>query len=274
MPRAGEARRKVHTTMAGSSTVLTVEHGAVRELRLNRPPVNALSGELIVTLRQAVQAAGHDGPRALILSGAPGRFSGGLDLPLLLGLDRPAIAEVWKELYGLMKALATSPIPIVAALNGHAPAGGTVLALFCDWRIMAQGDYKLGLNEVQVGLPLPPVLLAGLRRLVGPRNAERLAVSGALLSPQEALGFGLVDEIAPMEQVIERARGWCEQLLSLPSEAMTATRREARADLIALFQADLEPELQKVAAVWWSPATQSALRAVVERLGKKKSQAQ
>ena len=95
---------------------------------------------------------------------------------MLLGLDRAAIAALWRDFYALLGAIAASPIPIVAAITGHAPAGGTVLALFCDWRIMAEGDYKIGLNEVQVGIPLPPVILAGLRRLVGPRQAERLVV--------------------------------------------------------------------------------------------------
>jgi enoyl-CoA hydratase/carnithine racemase len=249
--------------------IQTIEHGALRELRLDRPPVNALSGELIVALRKAIQAAPGDGARAVILSGAPGRFSGGLDVPLLLGLDRAAMASLWREFYALLGAIAAAPIPIVAAITGHAPAGGTVLALFCDWRIMAEGDYKIGLNEVQVGIPLPPVILAGLRRLIGPRQAERLAVSGGLFSPQEALGVGLVDELAAPERVVDRAAEWCQHLLALPAEAMTLTRREARADLVALFAADLEPELQRVIASWWSPETQGTLRALVERLRKK-----
>src|SRR5258708_276928 len=133
--------------------IQTIEHGAVRELRLDRPPVNALSPELIVALRQAIQAAPGEGPGALILSGAPGRFSGGLDVPLLLTLDRPAMAALWRDFYALLGAIAASPIPIAAAITGPAPAGGTVLALFCDWRVMAEGDYKIGFNEVQVGLP-------------------------------------------------------------------------------------------------------------------------
>jgi 3,2-trans-enoyl-CoA isomerase len=247
----------------------TIEHGPVRELRLNRPPVNALSGELIVALKQAIQSAPADGVRALVLSGTPGRFSGGLDVPLLLGLDRAAMAVLWRDFYGLLHAIAASPIPIVAAITGHAPAGGTVLALFCDWRVMALGDYKLGLNEVQVGIPLPPVIMGGLRRLVGPRSAEHLSVSGALISSQEAHEVGLVDELAPPEQVVDRALQRCQRLLALPGEAMLATRREARADLVALFEADLERELKRVIEAWWHPTTQNTLRALVERLGKK-----
>lgn len=249
--------------------LLILTHGPIRELRLNRPPANALSAELITALRQAVETAPNDGIRALVLSGTPGRFSGGLDVPLLLTYDRPQMAALWKDFYGLWQALACSPIPIAVAISGHAPAGGTVLPLFCDWRVMADGPFKMGLNEVQVGLPLPPVILAALRRLIGPRRAEQLAVRGSLISPQEALAAGLIDEIAPPEQVIDRALQWCESLLALPAEAMTITRRQARADLIAYFDQNVEPEIEKATASWWAPETQNAMRALVERLGKK-----
>jgi enoyl-CoA hydratase/carnithine racemase len=249
--------------------IQTIEHGAVRELRLHRPPVNALSPELIVALRLAIQAAPGGGARALVLSGAPGRFSGGFDVPLLLGLDRVAMATLWRDFYALLGAIAASPIPIAAAITGHAPAGGTVLALFCDYRIMADGDYKIGLNEVQVGIPVPPVILAGLRRLVGLRLGERLAVSGALFAPREALGVGLVDELVALERVVQCAVDWCQRLLALPPDAVTDTRRLARADLAAIFEADLEPELERVIAGWWSLETQRTLRALAERLGKK-----
>ena len=245
------------------------DHGYVRELRLNRPPANALSPELILALREAIEAAPQKGSRALILSGSPGRFSGGLDVPLLLGCDQAAIAMLWREFYALLKAMAVSPIPIAAAITGHAPAGGTVLPLFCDVRFMADGDFKIGLNEVQVAIPLPPVILTALRRVVGARQAERLAVSGALISPSEALAAGLIDELAPADKVIERALAWCRTLLALPPDAMAATRREARADLVTYFERNLEPELQAVTANWWAPETQNTLRALSAKLGKK-----
>src|ERR1700758_4660229 len=209
--------------------ILTFEHGAIRELRLNRPPVNALSPELIAALLQAVEVAPREDKRALVLSGSPGIFSAGLDVPVLLKLDRPAMVAVWRDFYALMNALASSPIPIAAAITGHAPAGGTVLALFFDWRVAAEGDFKIGLSEVQVGLPLPPVILSALQRLVGPRQAERLAVTGLLMSPAEAAVLGLVDEVAPAEQVMDRAVKWCQDVVALPRAAMDLTRRQARA---------------------------------------------
>jgi enoyl-CoA hydratase/carnithine racemase len=250
--------------------ILTTDHGAVRELRLDRPPANAFSPELIVALKQAVEAAPQEGARALVLSGAPGRFSGGLDVPLLLRLDRAAIAALWGDFYGLLRGLALSPIPIAAAIAGHATAGGTVLPLFCDYRVAAQGDWKLGLNEVQVGLPLPPVIFAGLKRLVGVHQAERLAVGGLLISPDEAARIGLVDEVVPLDQVVSRALEWSRSLLALPVDAMAVTRRRARADLFEIFAKPLDSERDEAVANWWSAEAQTTLRVLVQRLAAKK----
>jgi 3,2-trans-enoyl-CoA isomerase len=251
--------------------IQTIDHGAVRELRLARPPANALSPELIVALTRAVASAAPDGARALVLSGSPGRFSAGLDVPLLLTLDRPAIAALWRDLYELLRALALSSIPIAAAITGHAAAGGTVLPIFCDFRVAAQGDWKLGVNEVQVGLPLPPVIFAGLRRLLGAHQAERLAVGGLLISPHEAARIGLVDEVIPVDQVVSRAVEWSRGLLTLPVDAMAATRRRARADLSELFAGSFDLELEQVAADWWSAEAQTTLKVLVQRLAKKKA---
>ncbi len=250
--------------------ILTIDHGAIRELRLNRPPVNALSPELISALRQAILASPSQGARALILSGSPGRFSGGLDIPSLMALDRPTMDSVWRDFYGLLGAIAQSPIPIATAITGHAPAGGTVLSIFCDWRVMAQGDFRIGLNEVQVGIQMPPLILKALRRLIGPREAEHMAVAGTLVTVQEARRIGLVDDVADPEQVVNRALEWCERLLALPPEAMLGTRRDARADLCALFDQETEAELREITTMWWRAETQSTLRALAEKLGKKK----
>jgi len=250
--------------------IVTTEHGAVRELRLDRPPVNALSTELIIALTRAVDSAPRDGVRALVLSGAPGRFSAGLDVPLLLTLDRPAMADLWRALYDLLRALACSTIPIAAAITGHAPAGGTVLPLFCDRRIMARGDWKIGVNEVQVGIPLPPVIVLALKRQVGARHAETLGVGGALMSPLEAEKIGLVDEIMDPESVVPRAIEWCNGLLAVPPHAMSVTREKSRADLVALFDR-VESEIDETIQSWWSEETQGTLRSLVERLAKKKA---
>jgi 3,2-trans-enoyl-CoA isomerase len=250
--------------------ITTIEHGPIRELRLDRPPANALSPELITALREAVSAAPEAGARAIVLSGAPGMFSAGLDVPLLLTLERDTLREVWRSFYAMMHSLAASPIPLVAAVTGHSPAGGAVISLYCDLRVMTEGDFKIGLNEVPVGIPLPPVILAVLRRVVGDRQAEKLAVSGALLPAAEALRIGLVDELAPPDQAIPRAVEHCQRLLALPPRAMAETRRVARAGLVRLLDEAGEEEVELVLRHWFSGETQSTLRALVEKMAAKR----
>ncbi|HJU27422.1 MAG TPA: enoyl-CoA hydratase/isomerase family protein [Rhodanobacteraceae bacterium] len=246
------------------------EHG-IRELRLARPPVNALNPELVRALRDAVQAAPREGAVALIVSGSSGIFSAGLDVPFLLTLDREGMRGFWSDFLGMCAALARSPIPIVAAITGHSPAGGAVIALFCDFRVMAHGTYRIGLNEVQVGLTIPDVIRVALGRLLGAYRAERLLVSGAMLESEAALRAGMVDELADVDHVVTRARGWLEDLLKLPRRAMLSTRELARADLSALFADPANLPLETLLEMWFAPEAQDTLRAMVERLKAKKA---
>lgn len=250
--------------------IVTTDHGEVRELRLDRPPANALVPELLATLRDALVRAPEEGARAVILSGRQGMFSGGLDIPHLLTLDRAAIDDLWKTFYGLIHALAASPIPVGAAITGHSPAGGAVISLYCDHRVMAEGDFKIGLIEVQVGLPMPPVILEALVRQVGPHAAERHAVGAQLISASEALRIGLVDELVPVDQVVERTLAWANGLLALPPVALARTRQAARADLVRLVESHMQGETDLLLEDWYSEETQATMRAVAERLAKRK----
>jgi enoyl-CoA hydratase/carnithine racemase len=245
-----------------------IDHGPIRELRLARPPVNALDPGLIAALRGALAAAVSEGREAIVLSGAPRLFSAGLDVPALLKLDRAAIGALWADFFGLMRDLATCPVPVAAALTGHSPAGGTVLALFTDRRVLAQGPFLMGLNEVQVGLPVPRVLLRALTFAVGERQAARLAVGGVLLGPDEALSVGLVDEVAPVDEVVPRALAWARELSSRPRAAMLGTRALAREALGDAFQGFGPDDIQRLVERWFSPETQAALTALVSRLKK------
>ncbi len=239
-------------------------HG-IRELRLARPPVNALDAGLIRALREAITAAPAQGAQALLISGSPGMFSAGLDVPALLALDAPALQRCFEDFFGMAAALAQSPIPIAAAVTGHSPAGGAVIALFCDYRVMAQGPFKIGLNEVQVGLTVPAVIRDALARLLGSYRAERLLVSGAMLESDAALRVGMVDELADVDQVPQRARLWLQALLALPRQAMLETRAVARADLIAATQREHLP-IAQFGAVWQRAETQATLHALVAKL--------
>ena len=250
----------------------SIEHEhAILELRLARPPVNALNPELIAALKPAIEQAPKNGAQALLISGSPGLFSAGLDIPVLLQLDRDAMRAFWKDFFGLCGALARAPIPVAAAVTGHSPAGGAVLAIFCDYRVMARGEYKIGLNEVQVGLTVPDCIQAALRRLVGTYRAERLLVAGTMLGADDARAVGMVDELTDVDHVVTRTLAWLQSLLQLPQQAMLATRASARADLAQLFR---DPALLPVEAFldgWFAPEAQATLHALVERLSNKKT---
>ena len=240
--------------------------GGIRELRLARPPVNALNPELVATLLEAVRSAQDDGTEALVLSGREGLFSAGLDLPELLTLDADGMRAFWGDLFGLLEALARSSIPVASAITGHSPAGGTVLALFTDYRVQAEGDFKLGLNEVEVGLVVPPVIHRALARLIGPYPAERHLVAGQMISAAEADDLGLVDERVPADKVVERALDWCRFHLALPRHSMQATRALCRADLCALFDDPMALDIEGFVEGWFSDPTQATLTRIVDKL--------
>lgn len=244
------------------------DHGPIRELRLARPPANALNPELIERLNAEIDAAVAAGARALVISGRPGMFTAGLDVPELLRLDRRQMLDCWSLFFGAQARIAAAPIPIAAAITGHSPAGGAVLALYCDYRVMAQGAYRIGLNEVQVGLTPGPIICAALRRLVGARHAERLAGAGLLLSPDEALAVGLVDRVVPEGEVVPAALAWARALIELPPGAVAVTRATTRADLVALVSHLRREDYEGMNEVWFSEETQRTLRALVERLKK------
>jgi enoyl-CoA hydratase/carnithine racemase len=249
--------------------IRTQEHGPVRELRLDRPPANALTPELLQELCAAVDAAEAEGVRGLVLSGSPGMFTGGLDVPYLLGLDRDRLRQAVAVLFDLVQTLVASPVPVAAAITGHSPAAGAVLALCCDRRIMADGEHVIGVNEVKVGLPMPEVVLALLARQVGARHAEEMTVTGRLLSPAEALAIGLVDEVVPLEQVVERAVAWLRDLAATPAYAVRTTRQAARRDLVASTRRLAAIDARRFPEEWFRPEVQAGLNAMVAALAAK-----
>lgn len=246
-----------------------IEHGKVRELKLARPPANALSPELLAELQSQVASAPADGVGALVLSGAEGLFTGGLDVPLLLKLDRDELVQGLENFFGAMAALAASELPVAVAITGHSPAGGAVLALFCDWRVMAEGPYVIGLNEVRVGIPVPLIVAEALARVVGRRHAEALCQTGRLLTPTEALEIGLVDQIAPVEAVVPAAVEWCAELTKLPPHALSATRQTVRRDLIDIVDRSRSLDVDALAREWFRPEVQGPLKKLAEQLTNK-----
>jgi enoyl-CoA hydratase/carnithine racemase len=240
-----------------------VDHADIRELRLARPPVNALNAELLRALTDAVKNAAGSG--ALIITGQPGLFSAGLDVRGLLALNRDGITNVFLELWRVQHALAHSPVPVIFGITGHCPAGGTVMAVHGDYRVMAQGDFRLGLNEVQVGLFPGGVIHGAFRRLTG-GHAAQLLTRGALVDPATALRVGLADELCEAGQVPARALEVAREFCALPRDAMLKTRALVRKDLVEMFgdpgQAQMrEREFAAMGAeAWFAPGTQDLLK--------------
>ncbi len=244
------------------------QHGSIHEIRMARPPVNALNDTLLGQLVEAIEAAPGKGARGIVLAGGEKVFSGGLDVPYLMGLDRDGLGACWSRFFAAARALARSPIPVVAAIAGHNPAGGCVLALCCDYRIMARGPFRIGLNETQVGLAVPDAIQYLMRRVVGAHRTERLVVSGAMVESEQALAMGLVDELTDAGEVGVRAVRWLEELLALPSSPMLATRAIARADVIAALDGFSEASLDAFLDGWYCADSQAALQVLLARLKK------
>jgi 3,2-trans-enoyl-CoA isomerase len=234
----------------------TPEAGRIRIVKLVRRLIDAVSR--------------GSGESAIVITGQPGLFSGGLDVPGLLALDREGISALFVDLWRVQHAVATSAVPVVFAITGHCPAGGTVLAIHGDYRVMAKGEFKLGLNETQVGLFPGPLIYGAFKRLVG-GHAAQLVTRGALIDPATALRVGLVDELCDAAQVTARALEVAREYCKLPREPMLRTRALARRDLVELFgnpgQAQLqEREFAAVGAdMWFVPATQTHLKSIFKK---------
>ena len=176
-----------------------IPHGTIHEIKLARPPVNALNYDLLDALVTAITQAPGNGARAIVISGNQKVFSGGLDVPYLLNCSSAELKACWSRFFDAARALAKSPIPVAAAISGHNPAGGCVLALCCDYRVMAEGPFRIGLNETQVGLAVPEAIQYLMRRIVGAHRAERLIVAGAMIESAQAHTLGIIDELGVLD---------------------------------------------------------------------------
>ena len=143
---------------------------------------------------------------------------------------------------------------------------GCVLALVCDWRVLARGSFGIGLNEVQVGVRVPLPILAAAEHVVGRRQAERMCTTAVVMEGEEALRIGLVDELVEPDEVVPRAIAWAEGQLALPPDTLRRTRELVRRDLLATFDRMEETELEWFLDEWFGDEAQGALRALVERL--------
>jgi Delta3-Delta2-enoyl-CoA isomerase len=241
-------------------------HERIREIQMDRAPVNALNGELVARLTQSIRESTGECD-AIVLSGRENLFSAGLDVPELARLDRRGMTDFWTSYVTLLRTVALLPVPVAAAITGHSPAGGAVVCLMCDYRVMNRGDFRIGLNETAVGLIIPPVLHNAMARLTGHRIAEHMLVAGSLIDPEEAFRVGLVDALETgTEATIKNAVNWCRNLLSLPRHSMLGNRAHARAQFEPDFAAYADKGIAAFVDNWFRDETQEILQALVAKL--------
>jgi enoyl-CoA hydratase len=211
------------TTQRDSVTVLTIDDGKA----------NALSAELISAIGSAVDTAASDGTTALVIAGRAGMFSGGFDLNVMRSGDATAMVGLVADGGDLVRKVFGSPIPVVGACTGHAVAAGALLLLGCDVRVGADGPYRIGLNEVSIGMVLPDwAVTIAAERL--PRPAYQRAVFNARLTgPREAVAAGFLDVVVSPDEVIDLAVEEAETLGSLELGAYRGSVDRFRGPVLA-----------------------------------------
>lgn len=203
--------------------------------------------------------------RGLVLASAlPKIFSGGWDLPDLTARPFEEFEAFVNAYCDLIREIFVYGGPVIVALNGHAVAGGLILAVAADERIAADSDAVFGLSEVALGVPVPRPLLEIFRHALGTRGMERLAASGENLPVSRAQEFGLIDRVVPAGELIDRAVERARQLASNSPEAHAEIKRHARADAVSRF--DESRQGDPFLGFWQSPGAQTRIQALVERL--------
>lgn len=236
-------------------------------LRLSGAKANAMSPAVLDQIERLVDDFERSAARAAVLVGYERYFSAGLALPLLLDLDRPAMKAFIERFGEVMVRVFRCARPIVAAVNGHAIAGGCVLALQCDWRVMVDGDdAKIGLNETQLGIGLPSSVLEPLKLAVPAASLVPIAYEGRLFSPREALSLGLVHELAPAAELEARAWARAQALASVPSTAVAQVKLGLRRGALDAMRARGAEETERWLDTWFAPPARERLEAAVAKL--------
>ncbi len=239
-------------------------------LTLDKARGNAMNPALIEELAScAGEAARDDAVRGVLLASArPKLFCPGLDLVELLDLDRPAMRAFMLRFAEAIWAFFALPKPVVAAVSGHAVAGGCILALTADWRVLVPGA-QIGLNEVKIGVPLPWSVALLLRYTVAPDAYARVALLGRNFEGDEALRIGLADELAAQDGFPELCLHRLAEFTEKDLHAFARTKAYLRSDTLAAMKAHEAELLDEWLDGWFSPATRGRIRSTVEALARK-----
>ncbi|CAI5713491.1 unnamed protein product [Hyaloperonospora brassicae] len=226
--------------------VLVEKRDTYAVVRLNRPPVNSLNTALIQELDTTIQELEADkSVRGLILASSTAKvFSAGLDIMEMYQPHPSKVSTFWTSLQDLYLRLYTTRLAAVAAIEGHSPAGGCLLAMCCDYRIMTSGKPMIGLNETQLGIVAPSWFRDTFVNTIGHREAEKMLGLGLQVDATKAQSIGLVDEAVALEEVLPRAEAAMAKWLAIPDMARVKTkllmRQETANRLLATREKDLE----------------------------------
>ena len=229
------------------------ERADVTIVRLRHGKVNALDLELLLAITEAMRAV--DQARAVVITGTGPAFSAGVDLQRIVDGGPSYVREFLPALSESFMAIFDHPGPVVAAVNGHAIAGGCVIAAACDVRLMSRGT--IGLAELSVGVPFPPVALEIMRHAAGPA-VSRLVLTAELLDPARAQSIGLVQHVCEADVLLDSATGQARQLARIPADVFAFSKRQLQQparDRIAARGGDEEA----VAAMWSADRTRDAI---------------
>lgn len=231
-------------------------------LRLAHGKASALDVELLEAAER--EFGDLDGARAVVLTGTGSIFSAGVDLFRIVDGGQAYVDRFYPLLASFVRTMFDAPVPVVAAVNGHAIAGGGVMTLAADYRLMADGNGRIGVPELLVGVPFPAAALEVVRYAVPADRVQALVYTGRTLPPAEALAHGMVDEVVDAGALPGRAREVAQQLAGLSPEVFRMTKRTLRAEALARMDAAAEYD-RAALALWSAPETHARIRAYVER---------
>lgn len=240
----------------------------IRVLRLAHGKVSAIDLELGEALSAELRDALDAPVRALIITGSGSSFSAGVDLFRLIK-DGPDYGRRFLTvLDDFLRATLTFPKPVVAAINGHAIAGGCILAAACDHRIMTEGHGRIGIPELAVGVPFPALPLQIMAARVADGHLRDLVYSGRTVQLDEAKAIGLIDEKCPEGTLIDRATEIAHQLTAIPPGAFALTKEAFYSPILERTRqlADLNA---RVAEAWLQPHTYETIKKYLEKTIKK-----
>lgn len=241
-------------------------------VQLNRAKANAINHTMVNELRQSFVTLSQDiQTKGVVLTGIPGFFSAGLDVIELYQYDRKAMHAFFIDFSLLHVEMVQFKKPLVCAVTGHCPAGGTVLAITADYRVMADDPkFSIGLNEVAVNVQISQNLIEAYSFWLGRGLANRFVLAGKLLNPQEAADTNLVDEICPSHQVLDRAEKTMNQYLNADEDIFTNSKAKLRKTWLDNIDAKSPEELAETEAIWWKPEVRVRMKKLIESFSNKK----